>query len=343
MSHSLRTLPTKMRAVEITRPGGPEVLVPTTRPVPVQTHDQVLIRIHAAGVNGPDVLQRKGLYDPPPGASDLPGLEIAGEVVAVGDAVTRFREGDMVCALVTGSGYSEFAAAHESNTLKIPRGLSVIEAAGMPETFMTVWLNLFQRGKFIRGETVLIHGGVSGVGTTATMMAKAFGASKIITTVASADHQVASLRLGADLAVNYKEEDFVEEVMRFTDGVGVDVILDIIAGDYVARNYQAAAMNGRILQVSVINGPARELDLFPMLTKRLTHIGTTLRSRSAADKAAIIGELEQNVWPFIVTGSIRPAVYQTFPLEEARAAHELMDSALHVGKIILTTSAAVML
>jgi len=340
MSNALYALPTTMKAVEIARPGGPEVLELTTRPVPVQTHEQVLIRIHAAGVNGPDVLQRKGLYNPPPGASDIPGLEIAGEVAAVGDAVTRFRVGDMVCALVTGGGYSEYAVAHESNTLKIPRGLTITEAAGMPETFMTVWLNLFQRGKFTRGETVLIHGGASGIGTTATMLAKAFGASKIITTVGSEAQQAASLRLGADLAVNYLEEDFVEEAIRFTDGVGVDVILDIIAGDYVARNYQAAAMNGRILQVSVINGPAKELDLFPMLTKRLVHMGTTLRSRNPADKAAIIRELEQHVWPFMATGNVKPVVYQTFPLEAVCAAHELMDSAVHIGKIILTTAAS---
>jgi NADPH:quinone reductase len=328
-----------MMAIEITEPGGPHVLVPTMRSVPLPATHEVLIRIHASGVNGPDVLQRKGLYDPPAGASDIPGLEIAGEVVAVGSGVTRFSAGDLVCALISGGGYAEYAVANESVTLKIPNGLSVVEAAAMPETFMTVWLNLFQRGKLKKGETVLIHGGASGIGTTATMLAKAFGAAKIITTVASEAHRDASLGLGADLAINYLEEDFVEETKRFTDGNGVDVILDIIGGDYVARNYQAAAMNGRIVQVSVINGPSKELDLWPMLTKRLTHIGSTLRSRTYEDKASIIRELERNVWPFIEAGTVKPVIYKEFPLEDARGAHELMDAATHIGKIALTTGA----
>src|SRR5471030_414886 len=339
MSISTYKVPASMTAIEIKQPGGPEVLVPTTRPVPVPEPEQVLIRIHAAGVNGPDVWQRKGLYAPPPGASDIPGLEVAGQVVAVGAHVSRFRVGDLVCALVPGGGYAEYAAAHVSNTMELPRGLTLLEAAGMPETFMTVWLNLFQLGKLIAGESVLIHGGASGIGTTATSLARAFGASKIITTVGSSAHREASLALGADLAINYLEEDFVAEAKRFTDGRGVDVILDIIAGDYVARNYDAAAMDGRILQVGVIAGPAKDLNLVPMLTKRLTHMGSTLRSRTSADKATIVNELARQVWPHIESGKIKPVIYKTFALADARGAHELIDSGKHFGKIVLTTGA----
>lgn len=339
MFNAKTTSVSEMIAIEITRPGGPEVLAPTKRPVPRPNAEEVLIRIHAAGVNGPDVLQRKGLYNPPPGASDIPGLEIAGEVVEVGSAVSRFTRGDLVCALVTGGGYAEYAVANQHVTMMLPKGLSIIEAAAMPETFMTVWLNLFQRGKLQAGETVLIHGGASGIGTTATMLAKAFDASNIMTTVSSQAHREASLRLGADHAINYLEEDFLAKVDEFTDGKGVDVILDIIAGDYVARNYKAAAMNGRILQVSVLKGPAKELDLWPMMTKRLTHLGSTLRSRTYEEKAAIINELEKHVWPFIEAGRIKPHVFKSFPLEDARNAHELIDSGVHIGKIVLTTSA----
>ncbi|MGV2292549.1 NAD(P)H-quinone oxidoreductase [Trinickia sp. YCB016] len=332
-------LPSSMTAIEISQPGGPEVLTAVTRNVPQPGADEVLIRIHAAGVNGPDVLQRKGLYAPPPGASDIPGLEVAGEVVAVGSGVTRFQPGEIVSALITGGGYAEYTVANENATLHIPKGLSVVEAAAMPETFLTVWLNLFERGRLQKGETVLIHGGASGIGTTATMLAKAFGASKIITTVGSEAHLQASLRLGADLAINYHEADFVEEVKRFTDGKGVDVILDIIAGDYVARNYQAAAMHGRIVQVSALAGPAKDLNIWPLMQKQLTHIGSTLRARSYAEKARIIRDLEQNVWPFIEAGTVKPQVFKAFSLEDARSAHELIDSSQHIGKIVLTTSA----
>ncbi|MDF3884505.1 NAD(P)H-quinone oxidoreductase [Cupriavidus basilensis] len=335
MHSPLNHIPDTMTAIEITHPGGPEVLVPTRRPVPTPGPGELLIRHQAAGVNGPDVFQRKGLYDPPPGASDIPGLEVAGEVAAVGRGVTRFKAGDLVCALIPGGGYAEYSVANEHNTLHLPDGLQLVEAAAMPETFMTVWLNLFQRGKFTRGDTVLIHGGASGIGTTATMLSKAFGASKIITTVASDAQRDASLALGADYAVNYLEEDFVDAVMRVTDGTGVDVIVDIIAGDYVARNYTAAAINGRIVQIGVIKGVAKEVDLFPMLTKRLTHIGSTLRSRTPEEKAEIIRDLEAQVWPLMATGTVKPVIYQTFALEQARAAHELMDSGTHIGKIVL--------
>jgi NADPH2:quinone reductase len=325
-----------MTAVEITRPGGPDVLVSVQRPVPAPADDEVLIRIHAAGVNGPDVFQRKGLYDPPPGASDIPGLEVAGEIVSVGRDVTRFAVGDMVCALVPGGGYAEYTVAHERNTLTVPDGLSMIEAAAMPETFLTVWLNLFQRGRFAAGESVLIHGGASGIGTTATMLAKAFGASKIITTVSSDAQRTASIALGADVAVDYRKEDFVKAVMDATDGRGVDVVVDIIAGDYVARNYAAAAIDGRIVQIGVIKGPAQALDLFPMLAKRLMHIGSTLRSRTHEEKAELIEDLKRSVWPHIRRGAVKPAIFQTFDLNDACGAHALMDSGLHIGKIVLT-------
>jgi len=333
-------LPDLMTVIEIVRPGGPEVLVASRRSVPRPGAGEVLIRHHAAGINGPDVLQRKGLYAPPAGASDLPGLEVAGEVAALGEGVTRLRLGDRVAALVPGGGYAEYSVATESNVMLLPAGLSMAEAAAVPESFLTVWLNLFQRGQFKHGETVLIHGGASGIGTTATMLSKAFGAATIITTVGSEAHRQASLQLGADIAVNYREEDFVEVVQRATEGRGVDVIVDIVAGDYVARNYQAAAMNARIVQIGVIGGIAKELDLSLMLIKRLTHTGSTLRSRTPAEKAQLIRSLEEQVWPLLAAGTVKPLIYQTFPLAQARQAHELMDSGKHSGKIVLTMDAA---
>ncbi|KIH83505.1 Quinone oxidoreductase [Pseudomonas batumici] len=331
-------IPEHMTAIEITRPGGPDVLVPVQRPTPQPGPGEVLVRVLAAGVNGPDVLQRQGLYNPPAGASDIPGLEISGEIVALGSASSRFAIGDKVSALVPGGGYAEYAVADERTTLQLPKGLSLIEAAALPETFMTVWVNLFQRGQFKQGETLLIHGGASGIGTTATLLGKAFGAAKIITTVGNEEQRQASLALGADLAINYQQEDFAEAVMKATDGRGVDVIVDIIAGDYVARNFQAAALNGRIVQIGVIKGAAKELDLVPLLTKRLTLIGSTLRSRSPDEKAQIIAELEAQVWPLIQAGKIKPVIFQTFRLEQARQAHELIDSGRHIGKIVLTSA-----
>lgn len=333
------SLPATMNAIEITGPGGPDVLRLTQRPVPEPGPNEVLIRHLAAGVNFPDVMQRKGLYDPPPGASDIPGLEVAGVVAALGANVTGFKLGDRVAALISGGGYAEYSVADEGNTMPLPPGLSAIEAAALPETFLTVWLNMFLRGGFKAGETILIHGGASGIGTTATMLAKAFGAGTIITTVGSEEHRQASLKLGADVAVLYKEEDFVAATMNATAGHGADVIIDIIAGDYVARNYAAAAINGRIIQIGVIAGPAREVDLFPMLSKRLTHMGSTLRSRTHEEKAALIGELTTHVWPLIESGRIKPQVYRTFALEHAQDAHELMDSSKHIGKIVFTMDA----
>ncbi|MFJ3485929.1 NAD(P)H-quinone oxidoreductase [Pseudomonas sp. NPDC090202] len=325
-----------MTAIEISRPGTPDVLQPVQRPTPTPGPREVLVRVHAAGVNGPDLLQRKGLYDPPPGASDIPGLEISGEIVQTGSDVTRFNVGDQVIALVPGGGYAEYAVVDERTTVNLPHGLSMVEAAALPETFMTVWVNLFQRGQCKAGESVLIHGGASGIGTTATMLAKALGAANIFTTVANPEQQAASLALGADTAINYNEEDFVKAVLDGTDQQGVDVIVDIIAGDYVSRNFQAAAMNGRIVQIGVVKGPATQVDLFPMLVKRLTHIGSTLRSRSHDDKASILAELQSQVWPHVQSGAIRPLIFKTFALSDAAQAHALMESGQHIGKVVLT-------
>lgn len=310
------------------------MLVPVSHPVPQPESGCILIKVEAAGVNRPDILQRRGLYPPPPGASGIPGLEIAGKVVALGTGTGRFNIGDDVCALVAGGGYAEYCAVHESNALLIPPDMSMMEAAAVPETFFTVWTNLFQRGKLREGETVLIHGGASGIGTTAIMLSKAFGATAIVT-VGSEEKRQACLALGADLAINYHSHDFVEETKKFTDGKGADVVVDIIAGDYVARNYKAAALNGRIVQIGVQNGPARELNLMTMLAKRLTHTGSTLRSRSVQEKAQIAAELEQHVWPLLEQGKLRPPIFKVFRLEEAAEAHALMESGAHIGKIVL--------
>jgi NADPH2:quinone reductase len=326
-----------MLVIDIPRPGGPEVLAVCTRPVPQPGEGEILVKVEAAGVNRPDILQRQGIYPPPPSASGIPGLEIAGSVVALGAGVRRFNTGEKVCALVPGGGYAEFCVAHESHALLVPHGLAMIEAAALPETFFTVWANLFQRGKLQAGETVLIHGGSSGIGTTAIMLGRAFGAT-VLVTAGSEEKCHACLKLGADLAINYKTRDFVEETKRFTQGKGVDIVLDIIAGDYVARNYRAAAMNGRIVQIGVQAGPARELNLMTMLSKRLTHTGSTMRSRTVEEKAQIAQELEQHVWPLLRQGQIRPVIFKVFSLEQAAAAHTLMESSVHIGKIVLVTA-----
>ncbi len=330
------SIPTSMKAVEITHPGGPEVLAVTQRPVPQAGPAELLIRVEAAGINAPDVLQRKGLYAPPAGASDIPGLEVAGEIVRMGPLVKGFTLGEQVLALVPGGGYAEYCCVDASNATHFPQGFSAIQAAAIPETFMTVWSNMFQRGGFKAGDNILIHGGTSGIGTTACMLAKAFGAGKIITTVGSAEHRDASLKLGADLAVLYREEDFVELTKQITDGHGADLILDIIGGDYVARNYAAAAMHGRIVQIGTLGGRVKDLDLFPMLAKRLTHSGSTLRSRSVAEKAALLDDLHQKVWPLLEQRELAPQIFRTFPLEEVVEAHRLLDASKHVGKIVLT-------
>ncbi|MDA5498420.1 NAD(P)H-quinone oxidoreductase [Yersinia aleksiciae] len=329
-------LPTNMVAIEITQSGGPEVLVPVTRPIPMPASGEVLIKVSAAGVNRPDVMQRRGQYAPPPGASDIPGLEVAGEVVAIAADVSRFKIGDRVCGLIAGGGYAQYCVIHETNALPIPDSLTDIEAAALPETFFTVWTNLFQRGHFTAGETLLIHGGSSGIGTTSILLGKAFGAKTLIVTVGSEEKRQACLALGADVAINYHSQDFVAETKRVTSGKGVDVIVDLIAGDYVARNYEAAAMNGRIVQIGTQNGHAKDLNLMLMLLKRLTHTGSTLRSRSVAEKALIAKELEQQVWPLLSENKIKPQIFRTFPLEEASKAHALMEGSTHIGKIVLT-------
>jgi NADPH2:quinone reductase len=338
MTSTIHALPASMLAIDIRQPGGPEELIAADHPLPAISARQLLVRVAAAGVNRPDVFQRRGAYPAPPGASPIPGLEFSGEVLAVGEGVLRYRVGDRVCALVAGGGYAEYAVVDERNALPVPAGLSLLEAAALPETFFTVWANVFQRGGLKAGETVLIHGGTSGIGTVATMLAKAFGA-RVIVTVGSAEKCQAALALGADAAINYRELDFVAETKRLTDGRGANVIVDLIAGDYVARNYAAAAVDGRIVQIGIQNGVAHEVNFGLMLVKRLTHSGSTLRSRSIEDKANIASELEQRVWPLLAAGQFKPMLFKTFPLREAAQAHALMESSAHIGKIMLATAA----
>ncbi len=328
-------LPNSMQVIEISQPGEPNVLMLAERPLPELAQGEILVKVAAAGVNRPDVMQRRGQYAPPPGASDIPGLEIAGTVIAVGVGAQRYQPGDTVCALIAGGGYAEYCKVDESNALPVPKGFSMVEAAAIPETFFTVWVNVFQRGHLQAGETVLIHGGTSGIGTVATMLAKAFGA-QVITTVGSEEKRQASLALGADVAVNYRSEDFVERTKHATNGKGADVIVDLIAGDYVAKNYQAAAMDGRIIQIGTQNGVVKELNLMPLLLKRLTHTGSTLRARSVEDKAQIAADLALKVWPLLERGALKPQIFKTFPLEQAAQAHALMESSAHIGKIVLT-------
>ena len=336
----MSSLPATMTAIMIPSPGGPEVLVPAQRPIPMPGDREILIAVKAAGVNRPDVSQRQGKYPPPAGApQDIPGLEIAGIVVACGAGTTRYTPGDAVCALVPGGGYARFCLAHESNALPIPAGLGMIEAAAVPETFFTVWTNVFQRGHLAAGETLLVHGGSSGIGTTAIMLGKAFGATVIVTAGAK-DKCDACLRLGADHAIDYRKQDFVAEVMRLTGGKGADVILDMVGGSYVQRNYEVAAMEGRIVQIAFMEGyKIASLDLRALSAKRLTHTGSTLRPRTPAQKALIAQELEAKVWPLLAQGQCKPVIHATFPLEQAAAAHALMETSSHIGKIVLTTDA----
>lgn len=324
-----------MKCITFNGAGGPEVITVSERAMPELTDDGILIEVVAAGINGPDVMQRQGLYAPPPGVTDIPGLEVSGIVKQVGKQVTKFKAGDEVCALVQGGGYAEYVVAHQDNVLFIPEGLTLIEGGILLETFMTVWSHLFQHAKFRPNSSILIHGGTSGIGTTATMLTRAFGATQIFTTVSSKEHQEASLKIGADVAINYNEDDFVEVVKKHTDGKGVDFVLDIIAGDYIQRNYEVAAMNGTILQIGVLKGLADKVNIFPMLAKRLTHTGATLRSQSAEAKAEVMAALQEKVWPLISKGQLKPLLYKTFDLEEARQAHELLQKGEHVGKLAL--------
>ena len=331
----MTALPTTMRAVVAVRPGGPEVLAVESRPVPVPQHGEILIKVEAAGVNRPDVLQRMGQYAPPPGASDVLGLEVAGTVVARGADASAHEEGARVMALVPGGGYAEYCVVHESNALPIPAGLTVVEAGAVPETFFTVWTNVFDRGALKAGETFLVHGGTSGIGTTAIQLAKAFGATVIAT--AGSDEKVAEcVRLGADVGINYRTEDFVARTLAATAKKGANVILDMVGGDYVTRNYAAAAVDGRIVQIAFLRGPKAEVDLRPLMMKRLVHTGSTLRSRPASEKAVIADALRTKVWPLIEAGRCKPVINSVFPLEDVANAHARMDGGEHVGKIVLT-------
>ena len=329
-----QTLPDEMTAIAISEPGGPLVLKPERRPLPVPGPGEILIRVRAAGVNRPDVLQRKGAYPPPPGASDLPGLEVAGEVAALGAGAERWRVGDQVCALTPGGGYAEYVKVHGSNALPLPAGFTYTEAAALPETYFTVWHNVFERGALKPGETLLVHGGSSGIGTTAIQLASAFGAY-VIATAGSKEKCDACLRLGADRAVNYREEDFVQAVKDATGGKGANVILDMVGGDYVGRNYSAAAVEGRIVQIATQGGAVASADFSKLLVKRLVHTGSTLRPRSVEFKGAVAAALEAQVWPLLATRRVAPVLDMIFPLKEAWRAHERMEEGEHIGKIVL--------
>jgi NADPH2:quinone reductase len=330
----MAALPAQMTAIGIKASGGPDMLVPEKRPMPVPGDGEILVKVAAAGVNRPDVMQRMGLYPPPPGAPDIPGLEIAGEVVALGPNVKRWKLGDRVMALVVGGGYAEYCLAHESHALPVGT-LSMVEAAAIPETFFTVWHNTFERGGLKRGETLLIHGGSSGIGTAAIQLAKAFGAH-VITTAGSAEKCDACRKLGADVAVNYRTEDFVAATKTATGDKGAEVIVDMVGGDYIARNYEAAAVEGRIVQIAFQGSPKSTVDFRRIMLKRLHHTGSTLRSRSIPDKGAIARAVETNVLPLIAAGKVKPVIYKTFPLDAASAAHALMETSAHIGKIVLT-------
>jgi NADPH2:quinone reductase len=328
-------LPETMSAIAITTPGGPEVLQPTTLATPKPEHGEILIRVEAAGVNRPDTIQRMGFYAPPPGAPDTPGLEVAGTVAALGAGVTHWKLGDRVCALVAGGGYAEYCLAHESHALPIPKGFNAQQAAGLPETFFTVWTNVFERGGLKAGETLLVHGGSSGIGTTAIQLAKNFGA-RVFATAGSKEKCDACLELGAEAAINYRDEDFVARVAALTAKRGVDVILDMVGGDYIARNIEAAARDGRIVSIAFLNGSTAEVNFMPVMLKRLTLTGSTLRPRSVEEKAAIATALKEKVWPLLVSGRVKPLIDASFPLADAAKAHALMEKSSHIGKIVLT-------
>jgi putative PIG3 family NAD(P)H quinone oxidoreductase len=323
-----------MLAVEISTPGDANVLRAVDRPQPALQPGEVLIRVEAAGVNRPDIMQRQGKYPPPPGASDLPGLEVAGTIVDT-NQVSRWKRGDRVCALVAGGGYAEYCAAPEPQCLPIPAGLDAAAAAAIPETFFTVWTNLFQRGHLASGERVLIHGGTSGIGSTAIQLARAFGATVYATAGTDAKCD-ACRRLGAAGAINYQTRDFVEAVRELTGGDGVDVVLDIIGGDYLPRNIECLRLHGRLLQIGLMGGPKSHINLRPILQNRLTLTGSTLRPRTVEEKGAIARQIEVKVWPLIERGDVRPAVHATFPLRDAAAAHRLLESGDVVGKVVLT-------
>lgn len=330
-------VPSRMTAIEIAGPGGPDVLVPVEREVPEPAPGEVLVAVEAAGVNRPDVMQRQGLYPPPPGASDIPGLEIAGTVVAQGEGVDAPAAGARVCALVTGGGYAEYCTAPAPLCLPVPGGFDAAGAAALPETFFTVWTNVFDRARLAEGESILVHGGSSGIGTTAIQLAGAFGAT-VYATAGSKAKCDACLALGADAAIHYRDEDFVERIGTLTGGRGVDVVLDMVAGDYVPRNLKCLATEGRLVIIAVQRGPKiGELNVLPIMLKRLTVTGSTLRPRTVEQKAAIARTLEAKVWPLLEAGTVKPIVHSRFPLSDAAGAHRLMESGAHVGKIVLET------
>jgi len=324
-----------MIAIEIREPGEPDVLVPVERPTPVPAADEVLIRVAAAGVNRPDVFQRRGHYAPPPGASDIPGLEVSGVVEAVGPGA-HWRVGDAVCALVTGGGYAEYCVAPAPQCLPVPRGMPIPTAAAIPETFFTVWTNVFQRGRLQPNESILVHGGSSGIGTTAIQLAKARG-SRVFATAGSAEKCAACERLGAERCINYRDEDFLAAVRALTGGRGVDVILDMVGGDYFARNIDALAVEGRLVEIATLHGVKAEVNIQAVMVRRLTITGSTLRPRPVADKAAIASELQQQVWPLLESGAVAPIIHATFPLRDAAQAHRVMESSSHIGKLLLVT------
>lgn len=331
------TNPETMRAILIAEAGGPESLKPVARPIPAPATGQVLIKVAAAGVNRPDIMQRKGHYPPPPGASDIPGLEIAGTVVALGDNDSLLKPGDSICALVTGGGYAEYCLASAALCLPVPGGLSLTEAAALPETFFTVWSNVFNRANLRPGETLLVHGGTSGIGTTAIQLAKAFNATVFITAGTDAKCRFC-IQLGADAAINYMEQDFVAAIKALTENDGVDVILDMIGGAYFQRNMNCMADDGRLVQIAVQTGAKADINLWHVMLRRLTITGSTLRARSDDFKRDIAQKLLKHVWPLLASGQVKPVIYKTFTLDQADQAHALMESSQHIGKIILTVN-----
>jgi len=328
-------VPAEMTVVQIAAPGGPEQLQAATRPVPQPKEGEVLVKVAAAGINRPDVMQRQGRYPPPPGASDLPGLEVAGEVAALGPNVTNVAVGDAVTALLTGGGYAAYAVASAALCLPVPRGLSMVEAAAIPETYFTVWTNVFERGRCAAGDNVLVHGGTSGIGTTAIQLATAWGA-RVFATAGSPEKVSACEKLGAVRGINYRTEDFVEVTQRETGGKGLDIILDMVAGSYLERNLEAAAVEGRIIIIATLGGTRAEIKMLPIMLKRLTLTGSTLRARTVQQKALVAAGVHQNVWPLLAAGRARPVIHATFPLTQASEAHRLMETSSHIGKIVLT-------
>lgn len=328
-------IPQQMNAITISEPGDADVMQLSSVTTPTPAAAEVLIRVAAAGINRPDVMQRQGMYPPPPGAPDILGLEVSGSVVAVGEAVTQLKIGDQVCALVAGGGYAQYCIASEPLCLRIPENMDMVSAAALPETYFTVWTNIFERGALKSGESLLVHGGSSGIGTTAIQLAKQFGA-RVFVTAGSDEKCQACIDLGADAAINYKSEDFVERIKALTDGQGVNLILDIVGGDYLPRNLKCMAVDGRLVQIALQHGPKVEMNLLPVMLKRLTITGSTLRPRSIEEKSQIADALRDQVWPLLDRAAVRPLIHATFALGEAAAAHRMMELSQHIGKIVLT-------